>query len=122
MSTDYPYSDVQFAKVRGGGTALQTTLDTIEAGRVGKKIELISVKLHLDGTGTTSENFTIKENAGDGTSYDVLVHSQDMNGETDDIFLPLKPYPVDKNTDLDGSYQNSGSRNWGLEFGYREIF
>jgi hypothetical protein len=126
MSTDYPYSDVQFAKIAGGGTALQTSLNTIispaRSATKPKKIEIISAKLHLDGTSTTSQNFTLTEDSSDGTSYDVVVHSQDMNGIADHTWTPVKPFPLKGNSDLDGSFQNAGALNWGLEIAYRDLF
>jgi hypothetical protein len=127
MSTDYPYSAVQFAQAKGGGTALQTSLNTI-LGATGRsatkliKVEVISAKLHLDGTSATSQNFFLKENSSDGTSYDVVVHTQDMSGIADNTWTPTKPFPLKAESDLDGSFQNAGGLNWGLEIAYRTLF
>jgi len=112
---------IKFAKA-SGKTTINTSLNAMDATRTSDhKVQIMSVKLHLDGTCTTSETFQLREDAGDGTSYDVLAHSQDMSGIANDIWLPIKPYVLDKSTDLDGSFQNTDANDWGIEIAYQEI-
>lgn len=49
---------------------------------------LISVTVHFDVAPTTSENITVRKRYSEGSEYNVLLLSQDMQSATDLVYQP----------------------------------
>jgi len=81
---------------------------------------LVAVKLHLSAAGGAAESFTITTDATDGEAYDALLFSQNMNSETDVIWVPEAPIPFKNGDEIDFAWTNTNTRTWGLQVFYRK--
>ena len=83
-------------------------------GPYGRKLK--ELRFHLSGAATTSESFTLSIDSGSGTAYDVLILSEDMQGETDVFYMPENPIPLTSAVDaFSVQYTNTDSLTWGLQ-------
>ena len=84
--------------------------------------ELKEVRLHLSAAGGTSENFSIIENAGEGSAYNVVHLATDMETASDVVqsFYHEEKH-FSQNDSVNFTYTNTGSRTWGLKVIYRLI-
>jgi hypothetical protein len=96
-----------------GAAALAETLHAYET------IQILEVRLHLN-TAATQETYTVKVDSGSNAVYDALLLSNDLTGDTDDVWRPdyLLLSPSDE---LDFAWANTDTRTWGLEVKYRKI-
>lgn len=77
------------------------------------------IRLHLDASSATVENFVVRIDSSKGTRYDVRLYSRNMNGVQDVVFVPNPEYSlVDRDT-VTFNWSNTNSRTWGLEVIYR---
>jgi hypothetical protein len=78
---------------------------------------LASVTVHFDAAPTTSENFVITLNSGDGAAYDTVLFSFDPSSDstTDLVYLPDGEVYLLAGDALDVSYTNTDGVTYGLQ-------
>jgi hypothetical protein len=107
--------------VATGGGAMSETLTPIDP--VACDFRLCQVELHLDGAATTSENFTITLDSGNGAAYDVVLHSVDISGEDDtaNVILVANDFAAGfkAGDTIDFAFANTEANTWGLTVTYR---
>jgi hypothetical protein len=86
--------------------------------------ELISITLHLSAAGTTSENFVVKKDSGDGTVYDTNMFTLDLSTDSvvDMILTPLKDDLQQfyaSGDEIAITWPNTETRTYGLTITYR---
>ena len=101
----------RFHTVTAANGAINSTLYPLE---VFKGWQLESVKLHLSSAGGAG-SFTITVDANAGSTYDIIVFTQDMTTATDVIWIPERPLVFQSGDKLIFSYANANNRTYGLE-------
>ena len=103
-------------KVSETGTGRVDASMTVPAGC---HYELLSVTLHLNAAGTTSEDFTITLDANAGHVYDALLYSVDLSAAstTDVVWVPSGPWPLilEGGDAVDVAWFNTEGRTYGVE-------
>lgn len=103
---------------------------TATSGAIAKSItptaqfKLLSVTLHLNIAGTTSENFTVTLNAGDGAVYDTVFLKQDLSvgSVTDLVWSPDNDEGIFESDDvIDVAWPNTEARTYGLRIVYELV-
>ena len=107
-------ADIQIDRSTGSGAMAETVSP-------GYGFELVGIYLHLSSASSTSEDFTISLDSTEGSAYDVLIYSKDMNGVQDVIWEPDRAMHFIANDELDMAWTNTDSRTWGLEIRYRRL-
>jgi hypothetical protein len=98
---------VQEVKTKGSGV-LAYVFEAATSLRI-KKIEL-----HLSAAGGASENFTMTKDDNDGSEYNVVYLSQDMNAVAD-LVQTWGELDFNAGEKLNFAYANTNSRTWGLQ-------
>lgn len=84
----------------------------------GSAFWLESVTLNLSAAPTTSQNFTIVLDAGDGAAYDTTLYSGDLSvlggGVTDLVYQPALEMLFESTDALDVDWTNSDGRTYGI--------
>jgi len=116
----------KFGKTKGGGrfhSATATGTGVMdESLTTGLNCSVREIRLHLSAAGATAENFTGQHDAQEGVVFDLLIVSQDMNGETDfHRVYDGEGMVLDQNDLIDFDYANTDARTWGLEIIYKEL-
>lgn len=77
--------------------------------------QLISVTLHLSAAPTTSENFTITLDSGQGSAFDVLLYSLDLStaSTVNLVWQPDAPFYLLDGDAVDVKYTNTDARVYG---------
>jgi len=89
----------------------------------GAKFRLLRIELHLSAAPTTSENFTVDLDAGDGGAYDVNLHTEDLSaGSITDLLLTFgEGYEYEADDEIDIAYDNTDEGTYGLRIEYELI-
>lgn len=89
----------------------------------GLKFRLLRVELHLSAAPTTSEDFTITLDAGDGSAYDVVLYTRDLSvGSVTDLVVPFGDgYEFEADDEIDVAYTNTDTKTYGLRLVYELI-
>jgi len=101
-------------KVSETGTGRVDASMTVPAGC---HYELLSVTLHLNAAGTTSEDFTITLDANAGHEYDALLYSKDLAATSiaDVAWVPNGPLYLSGGDAVDVAWFNTEGRTYGVE-------
>ena len=86
----------------------------------GAIFKMVKVELHLSAAPTTSENFQIKVDAGDGAVYDVVLLKNDLSvgSITDLVWVPEDKMAMQKANDVIAiTWTNTDTKTWGLRIG-----
>lgn len=105
------YAEKNFKATGSGAMSETITID--------KATKILSVSLHLSSVGATSENFVIAVDSDEGTAYDTVLFTQDMDTVTD-VYSNTE-YSLFPGSDLDFTYANTDASTWGLEVVYGDI-
>jgi hypothetical protein len=112
---DFTFVATFVAETFGGST------ETVEHLLLpGELFRLVEVRLHLNSSGSTTQNFTVTLDSGENAVYDAILDDQD----TDDLPDHNQCWGKDachhmKATDaLIFAWANSDSKTWGLEVVY----
>ena len=91
-----------------------------EAVSPGVPFRLLRVSLHLSAAPTTSENFTVTNDAGDGAVYDTVEYKRDLSvGSLTDLSVIFgEGYEYKSNDEIDITYTNTDTRTYGLTIVY----
>ena len=81
---------------------------------------IVAVKLAMNLTGGTSENFVISVDSGAGPTYDLVLFTQDMEDVKDLYWSPDKDMTFQDGDSIVMTYANTGERVYGLEIIYRQ--
>lgn len=81
--------------------------------------QIEEVRLHLAAVGGAAEDFTATLDSIEGSEYDVVLDTQDMNAETDELYEPTRPKPFRKDEVIDFAWTNTNGILWGLEIVYQ---
>lgn len=105
------------ASIATGAAAIAKTLAPAE------KFRLLRVELHFSAAPTTSENFTITLDAGDGSEYDVVLYKRDLSvGSVTDLVIPFgEGYEFENDDEIDIAYTNTDTGTYGLRIVYELI-
>lgn len=78
--------------------------------------QLLSVSLHLSAAPTTSENFTITLDSGQGPEYDVLLYALDLSAAStvNLLWQPDAPLYLLDHDAVDVKYANTDARVYGV--------
>jgi len=73
---------------------------------------LLRIEVHWSAAPTTSEDFTVKLDAGDGSAYDVLIDSVNPSAgsQTDLIFTYGEGYEYEADDEIDIAYPNTDTK------------
>lgn len=84
---------------------------------------LLRVECHFSAAPTTSENFTVTLDAGDGAAYDVLLRSEDPSATsaTDLVFTFGEGWEFETDDDIDVAFTNTDGATYGLRVVYELI-
>ena len=87
------------------------------------KFRLLRVELHLSAAPTTSENFTVTLDAGDGVVYDTRQTSRDLSSGslTDYVVIYGKGFEFKADDEIDVAYTNTDTRTYGLRIVYELV-
>ena len=107
----------RFHTATAANGAISSTLTT---GDLAKGWQLESVKLHLSAAGGVG-NFTITIDANAGSTYDVIIFTQDMTTATDVVWIPERPIILRNGDKLLFAYTNANNRAYGLEVGWNSL-
>ena len=102
----------------GVGTIKQATgtLSMSESQASSKDAKYLSdVRFRLQFPSSVSDTFKVQINSGDGSQYDCVIHSQDMNGIQDNYWQPTRPVFLDNGDSVDFIYDNADGSAYGLE-------
>ena len=80
----------------------------------GRAFQLVEVRLHLSAAGGAN-SFTTTLQSQAGPEHNIVVNTQDMTSESDELFQPTRPVPFIKNDSLLFEWTNASSLRWGLE-------
>lgn len=107
----------------GAGAINETLIAGASTGAtIGLNCNITEVRLHLSAAGATAEKFTAQLDSGEGTVFDLLSVSQDMNGETDfHRIYDGRGMILDSSDKVDFAYPNTDARTWGLKIIYEEL-
>ena len=86
----------------------------------GVKFRLIRIELKINTAGTTSENFTLNLDAGDGTAYDVNILTQNTKTPAiTSLVVPFgKGYEFEADDEIDVAWGNTADETYGLRIVY----
>ena len=87
----------------------------------GTPFKLMSVKLHMQATGGTSENLVIQQDSEDGSRYDTVLLTQDMVSVSDLFWQPDIPEQFKAGDSIKITYYNTNLRAWGLTVNYEVL-
>jgi len=89
----------------------------------GALFRLLRVELHLSAAPTTSEDFTIDLDAGDGAAYDVNYVTEDLSvgSVTDRTWIFGEGYEFEADDEIDIAYTNTDTGTYGLRIVYELI-
>jgi len=81
------------------------------------------IELHFNSAPTTSQDFTITLDAGDGDAYDVVLYKRDLSvGSVADLVVPFgEGYEFEADDEIDVAYTNTDGRTYGLRYVYELI-
>ena len=82
-----------------------------EALSPGVPFRLLRIEAHWSAAPSDSESFTVTLDAGDGSTYDVLLDSVDpsVGSQTDLVFTYGEGYEYAKDDEIDIAYTNTGT-------------
>lgn len=89
----------------------------------GVTFRLLRVELHLSSAPSTSQDFTITLNAGNGSAYDVVIHKEDLSvGSITDLTIPFgEGFEYEADDEIDIAYTNTDTRTYGLRIVYETL-
>jgi len=90
----------------------------------GVKFRLLAVRLHMSAAPTTSQNFTVTLDAGDGSAYDTVIYTRDLSvGSVTDLVIPFggDEYIYEKDDEIDCAYTNTDVGTYGLAIVYELV-
>jgi len=76
---------------------------------------LHGVYVHVDATVTASEDLVISIDSVDGTDYDTVLATQDLQGLTDYVYLPSAPLPFLQGDIINVAYTNTDTNRVGVQ-------
>lgn len=119
----FPVLDSNGKLVFGDTTAFDTATGSAaiaNATAPAAKFRLLRVELHLSAAPTTSEDFTITLDAGDGANYDVNLYTLDLSaGSTTSLIVEFgKGYEYESDDEIDIAYTNTDTGTYGLRVVY----
>jgi len=81
------------------------------------------IEIHLSSAPTTSQDFTVTLDAGDGSAYDVVLYKRDLSvGSVTDLVIPFgEGYEFEADDEIDVAYTNTDTRTYGLRYVYELI-
>ena len=97
-----------------GALAISSTLNPDRA------FQLDEVRLHLSAAGGAG-SFSIQVDSIDGSTYDVVLNSQDMTSLADYVYMPTRPHEFTEGDKLIFAYPNAGSKTYGLLVNFKGI-
>lgn len=86
---------------------------------VDKVTKVHAIRFHLSAAGATAENLVVSIDSDDGTAYDTVLFSNDMNGSSD--YYNDSEVNLRAGDDLKVTYTNTDGRTWGLEILYGDV-
>jgi hypothetical protein len=88
-----------------------------------KPFRLIAITLHLSAAGTTSENFSVTLDAGEGSVYDTVQYQRDLSvGSITNLVVEFGDnFEFEEEDHLDIAWTNTEARTYGLKIVY-ELF
>lgn len=110
---DYLTHKEYLAGIATGAAAIDHTVTP------GAIFKIVKVELHLSAAPTTSENFKIAVDAGDGAVYDVVLLKQDLTiGSITDVVWTPDDLDLHKANDVIAiTWVNTNTKTWGLRIG-----
>ena len=102
--------ETYFSRVTGSGAIAYTRTSP-------QKYQITEVRLHLDGA-ATQETLTISIDSTGGATYDSILYSVAMAGNTDVVWRPDQPVPLYKGDILKVDWTNTDAATYGLEVLY----
>ena len=90
----------------------------------GKKFRLLAIRLHFTLAPTTSQDFTVTLDSGDGTAYDTVLFRRDPSvGSVTDLLIPFggDEHIFEADDVIDCAYTNTDTRTYGLVVIYELI-
>ena len=87
------------------------------------KFRLLAVMVHLSAAPTTSENFLVTLDAGDGAAYDTVLAKQDLSAGslTDYVAIFGEGFEFEADDHIDITWTNTNARTYGLRVVYELI-
>jgi hypothetical protein len=82
--------------------------------------QIEEVRVHLSAGGAAT-NLTITVDSGTAAAYDIVLLTQAMNGVTDLVWQPDRPYIFSAGDEIDIAYANGGAATYGVEVIYSAI-
>jgi len=81
---------------------------------------IVSVKLHLESAGGTSEDIVLTVDSGKGRKFDMNLLTHDMEEVADLFWFPDTLLAFQDGDKINCAYHNMNKRNYGLEIVYRK--
>ena len=114
--------DSSFVTYESSSATLSLTLSANYSTSSQFEYELLGVRLHVKGVApTTTENFTVTLDATEGSPYDVVHYTKDMDGINDVVWVPPKPLYFVVGDELDFAWTNTETKQYGLAVRYRRL-
>lgn len=82
--------------------------------------QIEEVRVHLSAGGAATD-LTITVDSAAGAAYDVVLLTQAMNGVSNLVFQPTRPYVFSAGDEIDIAYANGGAATYGVEVIYSII-
>lgn len=111
---DSKYADKKKEQVKGIATGAGAIDHTITPALAFK---LVKLELHLSAAPTTSQNFVVKNDAGDGTAYDTVLLSRDLTvgSIADLLWQPEGGHDLFESDDVIAiTWTNTDAKTWAL--------
>lgn len=87
-----------------------------------KAFQFLGFRLNLSAAPGGADVFSIQLDSAKGAAYDVVIYSNDLDGETDvDYIYPNREVPFEEGDILRIAWPNLGNRTFGLEVFTREL-
>lgn len=106
-----------------GAAAISESLTPSNLGN--RPFKILGIRLHFDSAPSTSENFTVTLNDGNGAAYDTVLYKRDLSvGSVTDLVLDRSDLHLDeghmfKKTDqIDIAFTNTDTNTYGLVIEY----
>ena len=114
--------DSLFVTYESSSATLSLTLSANFSTSSQFEYELLDVRLHVKGaTPTTAENFTVTLDATEGSPYDVVHYTKDMDGVSDVVWVPEGSLYFAIGDELDFAWANTETKQYGLAVRYRRL-
>jgi len=107
------WSNNKYSRVTTNGVIAHTITPNVN-------FTIVAVKLAMNLTGGTAENFVVSVDSHVGPTYDIVLFSQDMEDVKDLYWSPDKDMTFQDGDSIVFTYANTGERIYGLEVIYRQ--